>query len=101
MGGVSNVRTRKLCLTISQSFSRFLKCKTPQQLRISENLRDERMQNTSLKREINNLITPVPEFFFYRYGDYQPLFNEYSQGTFHEAVPSNDTFGGKKNSDDS
>ena len=36
VGGVSNIKTHKLCLAISQSFSRFLKCKTPQQLRISE-----------------------------------------------------------------
>jgi hypothetical protein len=39
VGGVSNIKTQKLCLTISQSFSRFLKCKTPQHwesLKISE-----------------------------------------------------------------
>jgi hypothetical protein len=48
-----------------------------------------------LIREINELITPVPEKIIYCYGEYQPLFNDYPQVTFHEGIPNNDEFDGK------
>ena len=48
-----------------------------------------------LIREINELITPVPEKIIYCYGEYQPLFNDYPQVTFREGLPNNDEFDGK------
>jgi hypothetical protein len=45
--------------------------------------------------EANELITPAPEKIMYCYSEYQSMFNEYPQVTFHEGLPNNDEFDGK------
>jgi hypothetical protein len=49
-----------------------------------------------LINEINDMITPVPEKIIYCYGEYQPLFNDYPQVTFHEGLPNIADFDGKQ-----
>jgi hypothetical protein len=66
VGGVSNIKTQKWCLAVSQRCSRFLKNKKPQQLRIFENFRGKKMQNTPL-------VSMTP-FFLYKLSTWSSSF---------------------------
>jgi type IV secretory pathway VirB4 component len=44
----------------------------------------------------SKLITPPPEQIVYCYGEYQPIFDNYTNVKFHEGLPSIDQVDGKK-----
>lgn len=44
---------------------------------------------------VNEMIVPQPEKILYCYSEYQPIFNQYPQVTFHEGLPDKDGFDGQ------
>jgi len=51
-----------------------------------------------LVENARQMIVPPPSRIYYCYGEYQPIFNKYTQVQFHEGLPelSNEVFNGRE-----